>query len=565
MAAPTKRSATSRSSGTPLKDARATRFAPAEMTSRPGDIVIIGAGLAGLFTALKLAPLPVTVIAAAPLGEGASSVWAQGGIAAAVGEGDSADKHAADTIAAGAGTVDEAVAHLVANEGPDRIRDLLQFGVPFDRDLEGHYVLSKEAAHSEKRVVRVSGDRAGAAIMQALIATARQTPSIRVLEGYEADDLISEDGAVEGVRLIRTATAGAGTYEFVPACAVVLATGGVGALFALTTNPSYAKGEAIAMAARAGAVIADAEFVQFHPTAIDAGLDPAPLATEALRGEGATLVNNAGERFMLTIDPRGELAPRDIVARGVFAEITAGRGAYLDCRTAIGERLATAYPTVAAFCKTAGIDPVTQLIPVAPAEHYHMGGIATDIRGRTSIAGLWAVGEVASTGLHGANRLASNSLLEAVVFGARAAQDIQSLMPHGRTGPFVVPRRVAGPAPIAPELRADAVKRLRHIMTMHAGVVRNGTGLKAALAELKTIARDAGDDSVLVNMALTARLITAAALKRKESRGGHYRSDFPGSDPAQAQRTFLTLADLGKIESTGAAQAKSLSLADCRP
>ncbi len=570
MAAQTKRTVASGSgasgSGTTARSkAGKTGFTPAEMTSRPGDIVIIGAGLAGLFTALKLAPLPVTVIAAAPLGEGASSVWAQGGIAAAVGEGDSADKHAADTIAAGAGTVDEAVAQLVANEGPDRIRDLLQFGVPFDRDLEGHYVLSKEAAHTEKRVVRVSGDRAGAAIMQALIATARKTPSIRMLEGYEADDLISEDGAVEGVRLIRTVAVGAGTYEFVPACAVVLATGGVGALFGLTTNPSYAKGEAIAMAVRAGAVIADAEFVQFHPTAIDAGLDPAPLATEALRGEGATLLNKAGERFMLAIDPRGELAPRDIVARGVFAEITAGRGAYLDCRTAIGERLATAYPTVAAFCKTAGIDPVTQTIPVAPAEHYHMGGIATDVRGRTSIAGLWAVGEVASTGLHGANRLASNSLLEAVVFGARVAQDISSLMPHGRTGPFVVPRRVAGPAPVAPETRDAAVTRLRHIMTTDVGVVRNGAGLKAALTELKSIARDAGDDSVLVNMVLTARLITAAALQRKESRGGHYRSDFPNGDQAQAQRTFMTLADLGKIEHSGAGRAKSLGLADCRP
>ena len=566
MAAQSKRSVASSSNGTAPSAASQTRFKPAEMTSRPGDIVIIGAGLAGLFTALKLAPLPVTVIAAAPLGEGASSVWAQGGIAAAVGEGDSAAKHAADTIVAGAGTVDESVAQLVANEGPDRIRDLLQFGVPFDRDLEGHYVLSKEAAHSEKRVVRVSGDRAGAAIMQALIATARQTPSIRILEGYEADDLISaEDGSVEGVRLIRTSAAGAGTYEFVPACAVVLATGGVGALFGLTTNPSYAKGEAIAMAARAGAIISDAEFVQFHPTAIDAGIDPAPLATEALRGEGATLVNKAGERFMLAIDPRGELAPRDIVARGVFAEITAGRGAYLDCRAAIGERLATAYPTVAAFCRAAGIDPVTQLIPVAPAEHYHMGGIATDARGRTSIAGLWAAGEVASTGLHGANRLASNSLLEAVVFGARVARDILSLMPHGRTGPFVVPRRVAGPAPVAPELRAAAVRRLRAIMTKHVGVVRNGAGLKSALTELKKIASQAGDDSVLANMALTARIITAAALQRKESRGGHYRSDFPNSDQGQERRTFMTLADLAAIEKTGAGRAKSLSLADCRP
>lgn len=542
-----------------------TEFKPAGMKPGPGDIVIIGAGLAGLFTALKLAPLPVTVIAAAPLGQGASSVWAQGGIAAAVGEGDSAAKHAADTIAAGAGTVDAKIAKLVSEEAAERIRDLLNYGVPFDRDLKGHYVLSKEAAHSEKRVVRVSGDRAGAAIMQALIAAVRKSPWIRVLEGYEADDLISEDGHVEGVRLIRTTPEGRGTYEFVPACAVVLATGGIGGLFAVTTNPSYAKGEAIAMAARAGAVIGDAEFVQFHPTAIDAGLDPAPLATEALRGEGATLLNAAGERFMLNIDPRGELAPRDIVARGVYAEIAAGRRAYLDCRTALGGRMETAYPTVAAFCKTAGINPAADLIPVAPAEHYHMGGIATDKRGRTSISGLWAVGEAASTGLHGANRLASNSLLEAVVFGARVAADIAKVVPLGRAGPFVVPRRVAGSNPPGPKHRAAAIKRLRDLMTLKVGVVRTAEGLTSALAELKTIAIEGKGDSVLANMVLTARLITAAALKRKESRGGHYRSDFPSSSPALAKRSFMTLDDLKAMERPRAAKPRAAASAGCAP
>ena len=541
-----------------------TVFRAADARQSPGDVVIIGAGLAGLFTALKLAPLPVTVIAAAPLGEGASSMWAQGGIAAAVGEGDSTAKHARDTIAAGAGIVDEKIAHMVAEEAPDRIRDLLSYGVPFDRDLEGHYVLSKEAAHSEKRVVRVSGDRAGAAIMQALIAAVRAAPSIRVLEGFEADDLIADDGHVEGVRLIRPAALGNGTYEFVPASAVVLATGGVGALFALTTNPSYAKGEAIAMAVRAGAVIADPEFVQFHPTAIDAGIDPAPLATEALRGEGATLVNDKGERFMAAIDPHGELAARDVVARGVFAEIQAGRRVFLDCREAIDSRFEQAYPTVFAHCQRASINPVTDLIPVAPAEHYHMGGIATDQRGRTSISGLWAVGEVASTGLHGANRLASNSLLEAVVFGERVAADIKSVLPSDRAGHFVEPKRVAGARPADPEKRAAAVAHLRDIMTTHVGVVRSAKGLKAALAALKAMEQHAQVDSVLANMLLTARLITAGALQRKESRGGHYRSDFPESDPALAKRTFMTLADLDNVDAPRRRPATEPALTGCR-
>jgi len=522
-------------------------FADPRRSLGPGDIVIVGAGLAGLFTALRLAPLPVTVVAAAKLGEGASSTWAQGGIAAAVGEGDSPEKHAADTIRAGAGTVDERIARLVAGEAGERIRDLLQYGVPFDRDLEGHFVLSREAAHSEKRVVRVSGDRAGAAIMQALIATVHRTPSIRLLEQHEAEDLIVEKGRIKGVRLIRSAARGNGSYDLLPASAVVLATGGIGGLYAVTTNPAYARGEAMAFAARAGAVIADAEFVQFHPTALDIGADPAPLATEALRGEGAHLVNSRGDRFMLSLHKDAELAPRDIVARGVFAEISAGRGAFLDCRTAIGARFATSFPTVYAHCRAAGIDPVRDLIPVAPAEHYHMGGVATDDRGRTSVEGLWAAGEVASTGLHGANRLASNSLLEAVVFGARAAEDIRNLVAADRAGPVATLEAVHDGRAVDLAKRASLIRLLRSTMTDLVGVVRTGEGLAEAASVLTNIARKAGHDTVLANMTLAARLITTAALHRHESRGGHFRSDFPSPDPRNAVRSFITMADLAPL------------------
>lgn len=516
-----------------------------------GDIVIIGAGLAGLFTALRLAPLPVTVIAAAPLGEGASSVWAQGGIAAAVGEGDTPSQHALDTVLAGAGIVDETVARIVAEEGPDRIRDLLQYGVPFDRDLAGHFVLSREAAHSQKRVVRVSGDRAGYAIMQALIAAIRATPSIRVLENYEAEDLILTDGRVTGLRLIRSADRGNGTYDLIPASAVVLATGGIGALYSVTTNPAYARGEAIAFAARAGAVIADAEFVQFHPTAMDLGLDPAPLATEALRGEGATLINAAGDHFMAAIHPDGDLAPRDIVARSVFAEIAAGRGAYLDARAAIGAHFPTAFPTNYAAAMSAGIDPVREPIPVAPAAHYHMGGVATDLSGRTTLPGLWAAGEVASTGLHGANRLASNSLLEATVFGARVAGDIRSFLPITRRDGIEhvsTPRRIgSGGRTADAAVRRALIARLRETMTRHVGVIRDAQGLNIALATFTEIEQAAGADTVLANMALAARLVAGAALLRQESRGGHFRSDYPEADPRLEKRSFLTLVELNRL------------------
>jgi L-aspartate oxidase len=499
------------------------------------DIVIVGAGLAGLFCALKLAPRPVTVISAAPLGEGASTAWAQGGIAAAVAEGDSAEAHAADTIAVGGGLVDEAVALGLAREAGARIDDLLRYGVPFDRDLEGRLAVSKEAAHSARRIVRVRGDMAGKAIIAALIAAVRATPSIRVIEGYAAEALLTDGDAVTGLQLRRIGDAAAKPLT-VAARAVVLATGGIGHLYAVTTNPAEASGHGLAIAARAGAVIADPEFVQFHPTAIMVGRDPAPLATEALRGEGATLINDRGERFMLARHKLAELAPRDIVARGVFAEIAAGRGALLDATVSPGRHFAEKFPTVHASCLAAGIDPATQPIPIAPAAHYHMGGIAVDAQGRTSLRGLWAGGEVSCTGAHGANRLASNSLLEAVVYAARIAKDIDGCNLAARTRSaeaITVPRNDAMPP-------LDEV-RLRTMMSSHVGVIRDRDRLADAV---RTFARLESDTAsiALRNMATSALLVAASAWARRESRGAHYRIDHPAEQPELAHRTMTTLA-----------------------
>ncbi|MTH35297.1 L-aspartate oxidase [Paracoccus limosus] len=505
---------------------------PVATTLTTERVVIIGAGLAALTAARLLAPRPVLLISPEPLGQGASSAWAQGGVAAAMDPSDSPEAHAADTLRAGAGLVEPEVARLVTGAAPAQILALTEIGAPFDRRPDGGYVLSREAAHGAARVVRVKGDQAGAEITRALVAAVRATPSAQVVEGWLASALLVEDGRVCGLGLMRSS----GSQELLlRAPAVLLAAGGSGGLYAVTTNPPRISGQAIGLAARAGAVIADAEFVQFHPTAMDVGEDPAPLATEALRGEGAHLLNRLGERFMLPLHPEAELAPRDVVARAVYLQSQAGLRPMLDTRACLGARILDEFPAVAGACARAGIDPTRSQIPVAAAAHYHMGGVETDRDGHSSLPGLWACGEAASTGLHGANRLASNGLLEALAFAGRCAASITAETPAGDAAPVVLPELPPAPLP-DPAL----VLRLRQAMTAGAGVVRDAAGLTACLREIAAIEAAAPGHPVLRNMTATATLIAAAALDRRESRGAHCRSDYPQTEAPR--RSHLTLA-----------------------
>ncbi len=473
-------------------------------------VLVIGAGLAGLSAALAAAPRRAMVVSAAHVGDGCASAWAQGGMAAALSSDDDAALHAADTIVAGAGLCDAAAVAILTGEGPDAVRRLAALGAPFDRRADGAFNQGLEAAHSRARIARVGGDGAGRAIMAAVVAAARQAPSVEIRENCRVRALLTDvNGAVRGA-LVESA----GRLFRIVAPATVLATGGLGGLYGITTNPAALVGEGLALAALAGAGVVDPEFVQFHPTAIDIGADPAPLATEALRGEGARLVGRSGEPFMARYHFAGDLAPRDVVARAIVAERAAGRGAFLDAGRSIGGRFPDEFPTVFAACMAAGIDPRSQLIPVAPAAHYHMGGIGADLDGRTSLPGLLAAGECASVGVHGANRLASNSLLEAAVFGRRAG------IAARETGdPATTPSTALAGA----DLPAGPLGALRAAMSRNAGVVRDAAGLGRLLQQIDGLTATFGQALPLI----AARLIAKGALERRESRGAHFRADVP--------------------------------------
>lgn len=504
--------------------------------------VIIGDGLAALTVALSLAPMPVILLSPRKLGFETASSWAQGGIAAAVGDDDTPALHAKDTIAAGAGLCDLAVVGAVTDDGPKSIEFLENTGVKFQRDAKGGLQLGLEAAHSRRRIVHAA-DQTGSHIISALVKAVRKTPSIEVMEETIALEICADAKKVTGV-LIKHRT----NSYILMTNKVVLATGGAGALWRNTSNPLGSWGSGLLLASLAGATLGDLEFMQFHPTAIDIGRDPMPLASEALRGEGCTLINEKGDRFI------DELKPRDVVARAIWAERTAGRKTFLDGRKALGSKFAKRFPAIYKMCMSAEINPAKFPIPVSPAAHYHMGGVVTDLHGRTNIEGLWACGEVACTGLHGANRLASNSLLEAICFGRRVAEDIHGMIIHtkavsdGEAVKKLRPQRLmelAGtPALMSASLRQDVPQNInqniRDIMTEHVGLLRNSWGLQQASIKLAALSQYSAK-------AVIALMIAGAANQREESRGSHTRTDFPATNVAQKKRKQMTYRKPAKV------------------
>ncbi|CAN5156328.1 L-aspartate oxidase [soil metagenome] len=482
-------------------------------------VLVIGSGIAGLHTAWRASEGGEVLLLTKRSLFDSATAYAQGGIAAALGAGDSPELHRRDTLAAGAALCDARAVEVLVAEGPARVRELQTAGARFDLEPSGRLQLGHEAAHSRKRIVHAYGDQTGAEVARTLVARVRESDKVEVLERTRVLDLIVRRGQCVGAY----ATISGRPVEII-ADATVLAVGGSGQVYRYTTNPVVATGDGYAIAFRAGAKLSDMEFVQFHPTALDTPENPLSLISEAVRGEGATLVNDDGVRFMPKRHRLAELAPRDVVAREIFREQTGGRRVWLDARR-LDVPFEQRFPGIFALCRARGIDPRSDLIPVIPAAHYMMGGVVTDLCGRSSMERLYACGEVSRTGVHGANRLASNSLLEGLVFAERVARDLLEVPRLGR-----VPRLPDWSAPRLRDRGAAqvATDEIRRVMWEHAGITRSARGLQFCLEALSEIeARLPEGATEEANMALTSRLIAESALQRNESRGGHYRSDFP--------------------------------------
>ncbi|WP_327337610.1 MULTISPECIES: L-aspartate oxidase [unclassified Streptomyces] len=528
--------------------------APAPGWSIDADVVVVGSGVAGLTAALRCAAagLATVVVTKARLDDG-STRWAQGGVAAALGEGDTPEQHLDDTLVAGAGLCDAEAVRTLVTEGPDAVRRLIGTGAHFDTADDGTIALGREGGHHRRRIAHAGGDATGAEISRALVEAVREAALHTVENALVLDLLTDAEGRTAGVTLH---VMGEGQHDGVGAVnapAVILATGGMGQVFSATTNPPVATGDGVALALRAGAEVSDLEFVQFHPTVLFLGSGAEgqqPLVSEAVRGEGAHLVDAHGTRFMLGQHEMAELAPRDIVAKAITRQMQlhGTEHMYLDARHFGAEMWEQHFPTILAACRAHGIDPVTEPIPVAPAAHHASGGIRTDLRGRTTVPGLYACGEVACTGVHGANRLASNSLLEGLVFAERIAADIVADRP--RAGAEAVVDRPA-PSPLLPP---EARSTIQRIMTRGAGVVRSADSLARAAEELEDLHRSAflkagaaepklAEPGVeaweVTNLLLVSRVLVAAARQREETRGCHWREDRPERDDENWRRHLV--------------------------
>lgn len=515
------------------------------------DFLVIGSGLAGLYTALKLAELGSVALLTKAALEESNTFFAQGGIAAAIDPADSPTLHLRDTLAAGAGLCRVEAVEVLVNEGPDRVRELIELGVPFDR--AGHEVaLTREAAHSRRRILHALGDATGRAISQVLAARVRENPRIEIWEHTMATRLLLAGGRCAGARAV---TAEGRNLDFL-ARATVLCTGGCGQLYEVTTNPGVATGDGIALAYQAGARVADMEFMQFHPTALWLSGAPHFLISETVRGEGGVLRNIRGERFMPAYHELADLAPRDVVARAIADQMakTGANHVWLDLSAIPAEVVKSRFPNIYETCRQYGLDITAEPIPVAPAAHYMMGGVVTDLWGRSSLPGLFACGEVACTGVHGANRLASNSLLEDLVFAHRIARFLAEEEPPRPSAAAIAPAALpAVPAGMDPE---EGIAILRRTLSEAAGITRNGPTLAQALGSLRALPLAALGDGEppkryeLANMLLVAGLILEAAYLRTESRGCHFRADFPKTDPAWERRLYFAREETKGVEGT---------------